>query len=132
MQTKILEKMADAEAKAIDALARYKFYMFGYWSAAWIKYNQLLEDPRPNPFKDLVKCARKLKAGDPVFSSKTIATFEGTARWCSRCREYWPATTEFFYKRGKGLHNYCKACCAERSRELIDGAPRIHERRSSA
>jgi hypothetical protein len=34
---------------------------------------------------------------------------------CSRCREYWPADTEFFYtKKGTdGLHDWCKACYQE-------------------
>ena len=26
----------DAERKAWDALARYKFWMFGYWAAIWV------------------------------------------------------------------------------------------------
>jgi hypothetical protein len=28
-----------AEAKAIDALSRYKFQMFGYWAAIWVHLN---------------------------------------------------------------------------------------------
>ena len=49
----------DAERKAWDSLGRYKFYMFGYHAAAWVKYNQLIAemDPAeklPNPFTDLV------------------------------------------------------------------------------
>jgi len=50
----------DAERKAWDSLARYKFYMFGYWSAAWVKYNHLMpkEEKLPNPFKDAVLLAR--------------------------------------------------------------------------
>jgi hypothetical protein len=53
----------DAERKAWDSLGRYKFYMFGYHAAAWVKYNQLIAemDPAeklPNPFTDLVKTAR--------------------------------------------------------------------------
>ena len=41
--------------------------MFGYWSAAWIKYNQLavdmgvIEKKRPNPFKFLVDAAKEKK-----------------------------------------------------------------------
>lgn len=51
----------DAERKAWDSLARYKFYMFGYWSAAWVKYNQLMpkEEKLPNPFKSLVIMAKE-------------------------------------------------------------------------
>lgn len=53
----------DAERKAWDSLGRYKFYMFGYHAAAWVKYNQLIAeiDPsqkQPNPFSSLVKFAR--------------------------------------------------------------------------
>lgn len=49
-----------AEEKAWKSLAGYKFYMFGYWSAAWVKYNQLLTRPmrKSNPFKSLVNQAR--------------------------------------------------------------------------
>jgi len=65
--SKILEEMDVCEKKAIDSLSRYKFYMFGYWSAAWIKYNQLavdmgvIEKKRPNPFKFLVDAAKEKK-----------------------------------------------------------------------
>lgn len=60
MTEKILQERVTAERNAWKALAGYKFWMFGYWAAAWIKYNQLL--PRelrgPNPFKALVELAR--------------------------------------------------------------------------
>ncbi len=34
---------------------------------------------------------------------------------CSRCKDYWPADLEFFYRahKGDGLHTYCKACYVE-------------------
>jgi hypothetical protein len=50
----------DAEVKALKALAGYKFYMFGYWAAAWVKYNQLMpkDQKLANPFKDAVLLAR--------------------------------------------------------------------------
>jgi hypothetical protein len=34
---------------------------------------------------------------------------------CSRCKEYWPADTEFFYsvKDDDGLNQWCKACYQE-------------------
>jgi len=49
-----------AEEKAWKSLAGYKFYMFGYWAAAWVKYNQLLTPPmrKANPFRKLVHAAR--------------------------------------------------------------------------
>lgn len=36
----------------------------------------------------------------------------GKQKRCTKCGEYWPADTEFFYRgNGKdGLHTWCKAC----------------------
>jgi len=64
MTEKIIEERNAAERKAWDALARYKFWMFGYHAAAWIKYNDLLrpgEGRARNPFRDLVLLARSKK-----------------------------------------------------------------------
>jgi hypothetical protein len=55
----IIEELAVAEHKAWDSLSRYKFMMFGYWAGVWVHLNKMLEFPRPNPFKDAVKIARK-------------------------------------------------------------------------
>jgi hypothetical protein len=62
---KIFEKMDESEKKAIDALSRYKFWMFGYHAAAWIKYNQLLPKgmQKKNPFRPLVQEATRMKMG---------------------------------------------------------------------
>jgi hypothetical protein len=49
---------------------------------------------------------------------------------CARCKEWWPADTEFFYRKGDGLHSYCRACFLERRGELRAGAPRKIERGS--
>ena len=63
----LLEAIDDAERRAIDNLARYKFSNFGYWAAAWVKYNQLARDmgiiktKRPSPFALFVKLARRPK-----------------------------------------------------------------------
>ena len=54
----IEEKMAEAEQKAWDALAGYKFWMFGYHAAKWVTYRELLGDKLPNPFTQLVKMAQ--------------------------------------------------------------------------
>lgn len=45
---------------AWDSLGRYKFLMFGYWAAAWVQYNKLLDKPdqQGNPFRALVETAR--------------------------------------------------------------------------
>lgn len=57
-------ELADAQTKAIDALARYKFTMFGYWAGVWVHLNRLCEKPKPNPFRSLVREARTVKARD--------------------------------------------------------------------
>lgn len=53
-----------AEVKALDALARYKFWMFGYHAADWVRLNRRLPGSRPNPFKRLVLLARELKLAE--------------------------------------------------------------------
>jgi len=64
-EDRVLMARADAEQKAWDALARYKFYMAGYWMAAWVKCNQLLDkgSRAANPFRDLVQLARQRRQG---------------------------------------------------------------------
>lgn len=49
----------NAEAQAWNALARYKFQMFGYWAAIWVHQNRVGNFRRPNPFRELVKAARE-------------------------------------------------------------------------
>lgn len=56
---KIEIELQEAERKAWDSLARYKFMMFGYWAAIWVHLNRMSETKRPNPFASLVKVARK-------------------------------------------------------------------------
>lgn len=63
MDAEVLEKeIEEAERKAVDALARYKFQMFGYWAAIWVHLNRIEGKRRPSPFAALVKQARALKA----------------------------------------------------------------------
>jgi len=62
MEERIKELMKAEEAKAWKALAGYKFYMFGYHAAAWVKLNQLLPEPFSNPFKTLVRFAVPYKS----------------------------------------------------------------------
>ncbi len=52
--------MVEAERKAIDALGRYKFQMFGYWAAIWVHWNHVRPTPLPNPFRGLVVRAREM------------------------------------------------------------------------
>ncbi len=47
-----------AERKAWDALARYKFQMFGYWAAIWVHLNRIGGFRYRNPWRGLVDRAR--------------------------------------------------------------------------
>lgn len=60
MIEQILRDMDEAEKKAIDALARYKFWTFAYNAAWWVKLNRLAGSKRPNPFFPFVKLAREV------------------------------------------------------------------------
>lgn len=52
---------AEAERKAIDSLARYKFAMFGYWAGIWVHLNRIIGDGCANPFRELVGAAKVLR-----------------------------------------------------------------------
>lgn len=49
--------MTEAEAKAWESLAKYKFWMFGYHAAQWVLLNRVSGQRRPNPWRDLVRFA---------------------------------------------------------------------------
>ncbi|KKN03812.1 hypothetical protein LCGC14_1103850 [marine sediment metagenome] len=51
--------MQDAERKAWEALAGYKFWMFGYHAARWVNYKNLLHSNEASPFRDAVVIARQ-------------------------------------------------------------------------
>lgn len=55
-------ELAEAEAKAWDALSRYKFWMFGYWASVWVHLNRIGSFNRPNPWRELVMAARGKRA----------------------------------------------------------------------
>lgn len=59
--TEIGKHILEAETKALDSLARYKFVMFGYWAGVWVHLNQIEGKKRPSPFKDLVHKARDMQ-----------------------------------------------------------------------
>ena len=61
MKNKISEEIKEAEIRAIDALSRYKFQMFGYWAGIWVHLNRIEGLKRPNPFNDLVKQAKNMQ-----------------------------------------------------------------------
>lgn len=52
----------EAERKAIDALSRYKFQIFGYWAAIWVHLNRVIGDGQRNPFASYVRLAKDHKA----------------------------------------------------------------------
>ncbi len=60
MNEKLTEELNNAEARAWDALARYKFQMFGYWAAIWVHLNRITGAKRENPFSQLVHKARQV------------------------------------------------------------------------
>ena len=63
----LLDAMDDAEIKAVDALARYKFQMFGYHAAIWVNLNRIGGFKHPNPFKFAVDAARRITNETPEF-----------------------------------------------------------------
>ena len=65
-QQQLDKEIANAEAKALDALARYKFQMFGYWAAIWVHMNRLDGGKRPNPFRHIVAAARVDQSKRPI------------------------------------------------------------------
>jgi hypothetical protein len=50
----------DAEQKAWDSLARYKFLMFGYHAANCVILNRVGKLGKPNPFGNLVATANRI------------------------------------------------------------------------
>lgn len=64
MTDKLLAELDEAERKAIDSLARYKFAMFGYWAGIWVHLNRISGANRPSPFRRLVDAARDIQRGD--------------------------------------------------------------------
>lgn len=53
-------ELNEAEDKAWQSLAKYKFMMFGYWVAIWVHLNRISGFNRPNPFKPLVDLANEV------------------------------------------------------------------------
>lgn len=67
---------------------------------------------------------RKTNYYSPLWSNRVINTCVknetlricpevGRMLKCFRCKEFWPADTEFYFpliNAGKGLHSHCKAC----------------------
>jgi len=58
---RVVDARETAYEDAIRAVAKYKFWMFGYYAASWVKYNKLLKGTpwhQGNPFKRFVELGR--------------------------------------------------------------------------
>ena len=58
LRRQLQAEMAEAEYRAWDSLARYKFVMYGYWCGVWVHLNRVGEFRHPNPWAGLVKQAK--------------------------------------------------------------------------
>lgn len=76
---KLRAKRNAAELKAWQALAGYKFWMFGYHAAQWVLLSQQLGERRPNPFKLLVDAARTEMKARTMFEEVWPPTEHGDA-----------------------------------------------------
>ena len=65
-----------AEREAWRSLAGYKFVMFGYHAGVWVNMNRLCETPEANPWKGLVREARRRRAT----GARPVGGGDGTAR----------------------------------------------------
>lgn len=61
-QSRAVNAMLTAEAQAWNALARYKFWMFGYHAAQWVLLNRVAQARQSNPFGVLVRIARERRS----------------------------------------------------------------------
>ncbi len=66
----------EAEAKAWESLAKYKFMMFGYWAAIWVHQNRVGRFRRPNPWQSLVRQARMQIAAAAISPLAAVGTAE--------------------------------------------------------
>ena len=56
---RLVEGLDEAEHKAWNSMARYKFSQFGYWVSVWVHLNRISGLKRRNPFRKLVKVSRR-------------------------------------------------------------------------
>lgn len=64
--------MDHAEKEAWNALARYKYWMFGYWAGEWVKLKNLAGLNPASPFAELVKLARSKGFGPDAGSVESM------------------------------------------------------------
>lgn len=72
MRAALEHELDVAERKAWDALARYKFQMFGYWAAIWVHLNRIGDFKRPNPWHCVVAQAKALKPSNPEIRARSL------------------------------------------------------------
>jgi hypothetical protein len=58
------EYRMEAEEKALVALSRSNFLMFGYWAATWDQMNKLSRIRQVDPFRDFVEMALSKRKGE--------------------------------------------------------------------
>ncbi len=58
------EYREEAEEKALVALSRSNFLMFGHWAATWVHMNKLSRLRQENPFVDFAEMALKKRKGE--------------------------------------------------------------------
>ena len=75
IEARLLADLEEAERKAWDSLAKYKFQMFGYWAAIWVHLNRVGGFRRPNPFRNLVHKARMQPATSTPHALTTVRSF---------------------------------------------------------
>jgi len=59
----LVAALDEAEEKAWDSLARYKFQMFGYWASIWVHLNRISGLRLANPWGGIVRDAKRYNAG---------------------------------------------------------------------
>ena len=58
------EHREEARERALVALSRSNFLMFGHWAATWVHMNKLSRIRQPNPFSDFVDLALSIRKGE--------------------------------------------------------------------
>jgi hypothetical protein len=72
LEQRLVAKLDHAEKEAWNALARYKFFMFGYWAAVWVGLRAIHGASRANPWRDLVMIARSRGYGPDAGSVESM------------------------------------------------------------
>lgn len=61
--------------------------------------------------------------------AKIIRTELGTERRCTKCNEYWPEDSEFFYSSKGKIQQPCKACYVELPSRKVRKANQVKAQR---